>query len=86
MKRLLLSGLMAVFFCAPALAGSEYNVCFFSMDRDGDGAVSAEEFRAAFPDGGEVFGNADADGNTVLGHEEWEAYKESRGFEDAHGG
>lgn len=86
MKRLVISGLLAVLFCVPALAGPNYNVCFFSMDGDGDGTVSAEEFRTAFPEGGEVFQAADADGDSLLGHEEWEAYKESQGFEDAHGG
>lgn len=86
MKRVILSGLLAVLLCTPVLAGPNYNVCFYSMDADSDGNVSKEEFRTAFAQGDEVFKAADADGDGVLGHEEWESYKESQGYEDAHEG
>lgn len=84
MRRMLLTGLLVGLFCLPALAGTDYNVCFFSMDSDGDEAVSAEEFRRAFPSGAAIFKAAETNGDGVLSHDEWETYKESRGFEDAH--
>ncbi len=54
------------------------------MDGNGDEVVSAEEFRRTFPDGGAVFKAAEKDGDGALSHDEWETYKESRGFEDTH--
>jgi len=49
-----------------------------SMDADGDGAVSMEEFNAAMPDAGEVvFAEADTDGDGMLSADEVTAAREN---------
>ena len=86
MNKFLCALAMIAMLYQAAVAGEAYNVCFYSMDRNGDDVVVLEEFSAAMVNAeGSVFQAADADGNGELVHDEWEAYKESQGFEDHHG-
>ena len=83
MKKLLFALALVLLLCRPAIAGTNYNVCFNSLDADVDGIMSKSEFMVAFSGGDvAVFEAADADKDGGVNHEEWEAYKESRGFEE----
>ncbi|QGY39405.1 hypothetical protein GM415_04470 [Pseudodesulfovibrio cashew] len=86
MKKAFLALCLFAALCLPAQAEPNYNVCFFSLDADGNEAVSKGEFLVAFSDGDmTVFEAADQDKDGSVSHDEWESYKESKGFEDAHG-
>ncbi|NDV23385.1 hypothetical protein [Desulfovibrio sp. JC022] len=84
MKKVVFSVIMILGMAAAAVAGDDLNRCFYSMDRNGDEAVSAEEFKAALPNSAAAFAEADADKSGSLDHDEWEAFKESKGIEDSH--
>jgi len=85
MNRYILSLLLVGALCATALAETNYNVCFNSLDADYDGVMTKSEFMIAFPDGDtSAFETADADKNGDVSHEEWEAYKQSLGIEENH--
>lgn len=84
--------ILALMICAlvhlPALAGTNYNVCFSTLDADGDGSMAKSEFMIAFPHGDMAqFEAADSDRDGQVSHEEWEAFKADKGFEegDHHG-
>ncbi len=82
MKKILFAATLAVLLCAAAVAGTNYNVCFNSLDADQDGVMSKGEFLVAFSSGdATVFDVADRDENGSVTHEEWETYRESRGLE-----
>ena len=82
MKKLLLAMGIVLMLCRPAVAGTNYNVCFNSLDADLDGVMSKSEFMVAFSGGDvAVFDKADKDGNGNVNHEEWESFKKSQGFE-----
>ncbi|QJB55954.1 hypothetical protein [Pseudodesulfovibrio sp. zrk46] len=83
MKKLILSVAMLMAFALPAMAGTDYNVCFNSLDADGSDSVSRGEYLVAFPDADQtMFDKADADKDGALSHEEWEEFKESQGYEE----
>lgn len=85
MKTMLMAFAMVLMLCQPATAETNYNVCFNSLDADYDGKMSKGEFMVAFPKGDlKIFDVADKDENGSVAHEEWEAYKESLGFEEQH--
>lgn len=88
MKRTALVLLMLALLGLPAIAGTDYNLCFSKIDMDYDGEMTKAEFSDAFPEGSDsVFLAADTDKNGTVSHEEWEEYKESQGFEEGeHGG
>ncbi|ACS78446.1 hypothetical protein [Maridesulfovibrio salexigens] len=69
---------------ANAIAGSNLNRCFYSMDSNGDEMVTVDEFKAALPDSADVFEEADADKSGALDHDEWESFKSSKGIEEQH--
>lgn len=82
MKKLLLAMGIVLMLCQPAMAGTNYNVRFNSLDADLDGLMSKSEFMVAFSGGDmAIFETADTnkDGDVTL--DEWEAYKKSQGFE-----
>ncbi|MBG0791028.1 MAG: EF-hand domain-containing protein [Desulfovibrionaceae bacterium] len=85
MKKLLFALALVLLMCRPAMAETNYNVCFNSLDVDLDGVMSKSEFMVAFS-GGDVaeFESADTNKDGVVDHEEWEAYKEGRGYEENH--
>lgn len=83
MKKSLIALLMVVAMSVPAFAGTDYNVCFSTLDADGDGAMSKSEFSSAFDKADEaVFTKADADKDGSVSHDEWEDFKASQGFEE----
>ena len=58
-----------------------YAAHFGDIDSNGDGQMTAEEFRAFFPDGElKVFETIDTDRNGVVSHEEWHRFKEAHGM------
>lgn len=85
MKKMMIAMALIGALCLPAMAETNYNVCFNSLDADYDGGVSKSEFMVVFPNGDiAVFEEADADKDGSVSHEEWEAWKESRGIEESH--
>ncbi|WP_419784456.1 hypothetical protein [Maridesulfovibrio sp.] len=84
MKKLVFTVIITLGIAATAAAGENYNRCFYSMDRNGDDAVTVDEFKAALPNSAAAFNEADADKSRALDHDEWEAFKESRGIEEQH--
>ena len=85
MKILLLAMTLVFLTSQPAMAGTNYNVCFNSLDADLDGVMSKSEFMIAFSSGDvAVFETADLDKDGGVNHTEWEMYKESQGFEERH--
>lgn len=83
MKKLLFAMAFVMLMCQPALANTNYNVCFGSLDADVNDSMSKSEFMVAFPDGDEaVFVTADADKDGAVSHEEWEDYKAAQGWEE----
>ena len=83
MKKIALVLLMLGLLTLPALADTDYNVCFSKLDSDYDGEMTMAEFKDAFPGGdAAVFTLADGDKNGTVSHEEWEEYKASQGFEE----
>jgi len=64
----------------------DYNIRFVDMDKNGDGVMTVEEFRAYFPNGDElIFGEADMNANGVVEHTEWHIYKKISGFPEKEG-
>lgn len=85
MKILLFAVALVLLSSQLAMAGTNYNVCFNSLDADLDGVMSKREFMIAFSSGDvAVFETADQDRNGDVNHTEWETYKESQGFEETH--
>jgi Ca2+-binding EF-hand superfamily protein len=85
MRKILFAVALVLLLCRPAMAGTNYNVCFNSLDADQNGVMSKGEFLVAFSGGDvTVFEKADTDKDGAVDHEEWEAYKESQGFEETH--
>ncbi len=83
MKKVALIVLLISLLTLPAMAGTDYNICFSRIDSDYDGEVTKAEFESAFPGGDTaVFAAADTDGSGAVNHDEWEAYKSSQGFEE----
>ena len=57
-----------------------YMIHFHELDADGDDAVTWEEFKQRFPDTREtVFKSVDQDGDGLIDHDEWHAFKEAHG-------
>jgi major membrane immunogen (membrane-anchored lipoprotein) len=57
-----------------------YMIHYYELDADGDGAVTLAEFRQRFPDRAEdVFKAVDQDGNGIIDHDEWHAFKAAHG-------
>ncbi len=83
MKRIIAIALLIAAFSLPAMAGTDYNICFMKIDSDYDGEITKSEFASAFPTGDTtIFNAADADKNGTISHDEWEDYKSSQGFEE----
>jgi hypothetical protein len=83
MKKLFFTLAFALLFCQPVAAKTNYNVCFHSLDADVDGRMSKGEFMVAFSDGDtSVFDKADTDQDGLVSLSEWEAYKDSQGYEN----
>jgi hypothetical protein len=59
-----------------------YMIHYYELDADGDDAVTLDEFRQRFPDSAEdVFKVVDQDGDGIIDHDEWHAFKEAHGAE-----
>ena len=64
----------------------DYNIRFVDIDKDNNGVMTMEEFRAYFPHGDEiVFGEADMDGNGMVDHNEWHIFKKISGYPEREG-
>jgi len=88
MKKVIFALMALAILSLPAMAGTDYNVCFSSLDADGDGSMSKTEFSDGFSDSDmSVFNTADSDTDGTVSHDEWEEYKATQGFEedDLHG-
>lgn len=82
MKKIVYTLMALAILTVPALAGTNYDVCFTPLDADGNGVMSKGEFLVAFSDGDmAVFDTADADKDGSISHDEWEEYKVAQGFE-----
>lgn len=82
MKRYLFAMALVMALALPAFGETNYNVCFATLDADGDGVMSKTEFIVAFPNGDvAIFESIDEDKDGVITHEEWEIYKSAQGFE-----
>lgn len=85
MKSIFLAAGLVMALALPAFGGTNYNVCFSTLDADGDGTMSKAEFMVAFSDGDTaVFDAVDSDSNGAVTHEEWEGFKHEQGFDDIH--
>ena len=83
MKKCAFLLLMLSLLTLPAMAGTDYNMCFTKIDSDYNDEMSKAEFESAFPDGDTaIFAAADADGSGSVAHDEWEEWKASQGFEE----
>lgn len=85
MKKLIVFTALIVALATTALAADNLNRCFYSMDRNGDEFVTKDEFKAALPNSDAAYTEADTDKSGKLDHEEWEAFKKSKGIEENHG-
>jgi len=86
MKKTVITLMMLALLSLPAIAGTDYNVCFVKVDSDYDEEMTKAEFDETFPGGdAAVFETADADKNGTVGHDEWEEYKANQGFEETDG-
>ncbi len=86
MKKVLLIALMIASLCLPAMAGTDYDLCFSKIDSDYNDEMTKAEFASAFPAGDvSVFNDADGDKNGTVSHDEWEDYKASQGIEEGEG-
>lgn len=83
MKKMLLVAAMLAALCVPAMAGTDYNLCFSKIDSDYDGEMTKAEFKEAFSSGDLAeFKAADGDKNGTVSHEEWEDFKANKGYEE----
>lgn len=83
MQKIVFTLIILATLCLPAMADTNYNVCFSTLDADGDGNMSKGEFMVAFSDGDMgVFDMTDTDKDGMISHEEWEEYKAAQGFEE----
>lgn len=74
-----LSTFFVVILFLVATVGAE--TVFDGMDTDGDGSVSLQELRTVHPDVSDtVFGEADADANGLLSHDEWRMNNTAFGY------
>ena len=59
-----------------------YMIHFHELDADGDDTVTWEEFKSRFPDTNEsVFQAVDQNGDGLIDHDEWHAFKDAHGAE-----
>ncbi len=57
-----------------------FMIHFHELDADGDDAVAWNEFQQRFPDAREdVFKAVDRDGDGIIDHDEWHAFKQAHG-------
>jgi major membrane immunogen (membrane-anchored lipoprotein) len=57
-----------------------YMIHFHELDADGDDAVTWDEFKTRFPDTTrDVFKAVDGNGDGIIDHDEWHAFKEAHG-------
>jgi hypothetical protein len=57
-----------------------YMIHFHELDADGDDSVTWEEFKQRFPDAPkDVFAAVDQDGDGIIDHDEWHAFKQAHG-------
>lgn len=83
MKKTILVAAMTAALSLPAMAGTDYNLCFSKIDTDYDGKMTRAEFTEAFPDGDtDAFDKSDGDRNGTVSHEEWEEFKGTMGYEE----
>jgi len=83
MKHLLMTICLMAALAMPAMADTNYDVCFSSLDIDGNGSISKSEFLIAFSDGDMgLFDEADGNEDGDVTHEEWEEFKAGKGFEE----
>lgn len=62
---------------------ASFNAHFGDMDTGGDDGVDWDEFKAYFTHAEpEVFDAIDRNGDQVLDHDEWHAFKEAHGMKD----
>ena len=60
-----------------------FNAHFGDMDTGGDDLVNWEEFKAFFPQAvPEVFQAIDLNGDKLLDHDEWHAFKDAHGLRE----
>ncbi len=70
---------------APGLSG--YKVRFNEIDKDGNGALNREEYKAHFPDAEDkVFDALDTDKDGAVSREEWHSFKAAHGMAGPHAG
>lgn len=83
MKRLFITALLLSL--ASTASANMFDRCFYSMDADGDGSISAKELKNAYPKHEqEVMQKADSDNDGVLSHDEWENFKAGLGITEDH--
>ncbi len=81
-KKIILTITVLLLSSLLACAGTNYDVCFSSLDADGDGTMSKSEFMVVFFEGDTaVFNAADTNMDGGVDHDEWEAYKQSQGMD-----
>lgn len=79
MKKILFVTALSLLAYLPAIAGTNYNVCFNSLDVDQNGVMSKSEFLVAFSSGDvAVFDTADTNKDGQVSRAEWEAYRKSK--------
>ncbi|WP_319541147.1 hypothetical protein [uncultured Pseudodesulfovibrio sp.] len=82
MKKIFLACVLVLIASQSVSANTNYNLCFNSLDADGNGVMTKGEFLVAFPNGDlTTFEEADMNADNTVDHEEWEAYKTKKGFE-----
>ena len=82
MKRFVIAMALVMALALPAMGDTNYNVCFATLDADGNGTMSKAEFIVAFPNGDiALFESIDTDKDGTVTHEEWEVFKAAQGFE-----